>query len=86
MSTTLPSDHQVTVRYWAGAKAAAGVASDVVSGSSVAEVVAAAVALRPALRRIASVATFLVDGSAASGDHRVVPGATVEILPPFAGG
>jgi molybdopterin converting factor small subunit len=86
MSATVPSDHEVTVRYWAGAKAAAGVASDVVSGSSVTEIVAAAVALRPGLRPVASVATFLVDGSAASGDDPVAPGATVEILPPFAGG
>ena len=48
------SDHGVTVRYWAGARAAAGVASDVVSGTTVSEVVAAAVALHPALRPVAA--------------------------------
>jgi molybdopterin synthase sulfur carrier subunit len=78
--------HGVTVRYWAGARAAAGVASDEVSGATVAEVVAAAVARRPALRPVAEVATFLVDGAAAAGDRPVAPGATVEVLPPFAGG
>jgi molybdopterin synthase sulfur carrier subunit len=86
MSTTAPSDHGVTVRYWAGARAAAGVASDLVSGSTVDEVVAAAVALRPGLRPVAAVATFLVDGSAAHRDRPVPAGATVEVLPPFAGG
>ena len=86
MSTTVPSDHVVTVRYWAGARAAAGVASDLVSGSTVDEVVAAAVALRPGLRPVAAVATFLVDGSAAPRDRPVPAGATVEVLPPFAGG
>lgn len=76
----------VTVRYWAGARAAAGVASDLVSGGTLAEVVAAAVGMRPALRPVVAVATFLVDGGAASGDAPVRPGATVEVLPPFAGG
>ena len=86
MTTTIRSDHGVTVRYWAGARAAAEVASDVVSGTTVAEVVAAAVALHPALRPVAAVATFLVDGSAASRDRAVPAGGTVEVLPPFAGG
>jgi molybdopterin synthase sulfur carrier subunit len=86
VTTTLPSDHGVTVRYWAGARAAAGVASDVVSGTTVDEVVAAAVALHPSLGPVAAVATFLVDGSAALRDRAVPAGATVEVLPPFAGG
>jgi molybdopterin converting factor small subunit len=76
----------VTVRYWAGARAAAEVASDVVSGSTVGEVVDAAVALRPALAPVAEVATFLLDGSAATRERPVPAGATVEVLPPFAGG
>jgi molybdopterin converting factor small subunit len=62
------------------------VASDLVSGSTVDEVVAAAgvAASRPAA--VVAVATFLVDGSAASRDRAVPAGATVEVLPPFAGG
>ncbi len=86
MTTTLPSDHGVTVRYWAGARAATGVASDVVSGSTVDDIVAAAVALHPALRPVVAVASFLVDGSAAPRDRAVAAGSTVEVLPPFAGG
>ncbi len=80
------SDQGVTVRYWAGAKAAAGTSADLVSATTVAEAVAGAVALHPALRPVAAVATFLVDGAAAGGDHPLAPGATLEILPPFAGG
>ena len=86
MTTAVPSDQGVTVRYWAGARAAAGVASDLVSGATVEDVVAAAVSLHPALRPVAAVATFLVDGSAAHRDRPVPAGATVEVLPPFAGG
>jgi molybdopterin synthase sulfur carrier subunit len=86
VTTSSSSDHGVTVRYWAGARAATGVPSDMVTGSTVDEVVAAAVALHPALRSVAAVATFLVDGSAAAGNRLVPAGATVEVLPPFAGG
>lgn len=86
MSTPVANDHRVTVRYWAGAKAATGVASDEVSGTTVAEVVAAAVDRHPALEPVARVATFLVDGSASAGERPVPAGATVEVLPPFAGG
>jgi molybdopterin converting factor small subunit len=86
VTTILPSDHGVTVRYWAGARAATGVVSDVVDGSTVEAVDAAAVALHPALEPVAAVATFLVDGSASPRDRVVAAGATVEVLPPFAGG
>jgi molybdopterin synthase sulfur carrier subunit len=86
MTTAVPSDQGVTVRYWAAARAATGVPSDLVSGATVDEVVAAAVSLHPGLRPVAAVATFLVDGSAATRDRPVPAGATVEVLPPFAGG
>ena len=86
MSTDLPADHGVTVRYWAAARSATGVPSDVVSGSTVDEIVNAAIALHPDLRAVAAVATFLLDGAAAGPDRPVPAGATVEVLPPFAGG
>jgi molybdopterin converting factor small subunit len=86
VTATRPIDHRVTVRYWAGARAATGVPSDVVAGLTVGEAVDAAVALRPALGPVAEVATFLLDGSAATRDRPVPAGATVEVLPPFAGG
>ena len=86
MSTDLSADHGVTVRYWAAARAAAGVPSDVVGGSTVDEVVTGAIALHPELAPVAAVATFLLDGAAAGRDWPVPAGATVEVLPPFAGG
>jgi len=83
VQATIPS---VTVRYWAGARDAAGVGSDEVVGSSVAAVAAAVAELHPALRPVLAVSTVLVNGLAATGDDPVPAGATVEILPPFAGG
>ncbi|GAB3075012.1 MoaD/ThiS family protein [Intrasporangium mesophilum] len=76
----------VTVRYWAAARAAAGVDADLHAGATVGEVVDAAVAAHPALVRVAAVATFLLDGRAATREAPVEAGATVEVLPPFAGG
>ena len=79
---------QVTVRYYAGARAAAGVDSETVSGRTVTEVVSAVAALHgDPLRRVLDVATLLVEGRAVR-DRGVAlsDGATVEVLPPFAGG
>lgn len=77
----------VTVRYWAGARAAAGVDAEVVPApASVAELVAALTGARPGLAEVLPVCSVLVDGLAASGADPVPPGALVEVLPPFAGG
>lgn len=76
----------VTVRYWAAARAAAGMDSEPLSGATVGEVVDAAVARHPELGRVARVATFLLDGRAASREAPVTDGAALEVLPPFAGG
>lgn len=78
---------RVTVRYWAGARAAAGVDSDQLGPcATVADAVAAAVALRPALAPVAEVSTLLVDGRRAGRDEPLPAGALLEVLPPFAGG
>jgi molybdopterin converting factor small subunit len=77
---------RVTVRYWAAARAAAGTDSDVQEGATVGAVLDAAVAAHPALERVARVATFLLDGRKVGREVPVTPGATVEVLPPFAGG
>lgn len=80
---------QVTVRYWAAAREAAGVDSETLTvepGSTLAGIVQLAVSSHPRLARIAAVATFLIDGRAAGRDAEVGSGATVEVLPPFAGG
>ncbi|HEX6917404.1 MAG TPA: MoaD/ThiS family protein [Phycicoccus sp.] len=77
----------VTVRYWAGARAAAGVETETVPGAAtVGELVDVLATARPALAPVLAVASLLVDGRAGSGRDPIPPGALVEVLPPFAGG
>ncbi|WP_299444553.1 MoaD/ThiS family protein [uncultured Phycicoccus sp.] len=77
----------VAVRYWAGARAAAGVDGDTFDApGTVGALVAAMAAAHPALGAVLPVCSILVDGLAATPDDPVPPGAVVEVLPPFAGG
>ena len=77
----------VTVRYWAGARAAAGVDAETLPvPGSVGALTAALADAHPALGSVLPVCSLLVDGLAASGDDSVPPGAVVEVPPPFAGG
>ena len=83
----------VTLRYWAAAKQAAGVAQETITAATLAEALAAAVANRPAAAEFQAVlarSSFLVDGEQAGGRAAdSVPlrdGAVIEVLPPFAGG
>lgn len=78
----------VKVRYFAGAKAAAGVSEEEVDARSVGELRSALAGRHgPALEKVLAAATVLVDGRAAREEGlRLSAGATVEILPPFAGG
>lgn len=83
----------VTVRYWASARAAAGVAQEQLAGSSVAEVLDAARAAhvdQPRFAAVLSVCSLLLgDRPIASSDQsvvHVVDGDCLEVLPPFAGG
>lgn len=83
----------VTVRYWAAAKDAAGVAEETVHADTLAEAIAAALARHgqaPRLRAVLARSSFLVDGSAVGGRRaeQVVlsEAAVIEVLPPFAGG
>lgn len=75
----------VTVRYWAGAKRAAGVEHEVLAASSIAEL-RSVLATRPALTRLSTVASFLVDGRQAGDAAELREGAEIDVLPPFAGG
>jgi sulfur-carrier protein len=78
----------VLVRYFAGARAAAGVAEEKVAASSVAELVASVGAAHGSrLTRVLAACTFLVDGLACR-DRSAPLGedAVVDVLPPFAGG
>lgn len=77
----------VTVRYWAGARAAAGVDSDVLRDcDTVADAVAAVDALHPGLPPVTAVSTLLLDGRATHRDQAIPDGSVLEVLPPFAGG
>jgi molybdopterin converting factor small subunit len=82
-----PGAGAVTVRYWAGARAAAGVDEDALTGcATVGEALVEVVRLRPAVSPVVAVSTILLDGRVAQRDLPLVPGAVLEVLPPFAGG
>lgn len=88
----------VTVRWWAGARAAAGVDAEAVAWPAQADcvpTVASALdgvlahrdpAARERLESVLRACTFLVDGRPARRDRALRPGDTLEVLPPFAGG
>lgn len=83
----------VTVRYWAGARSVTGVESEsypwdetCAGGCTVADLLEVVVGRHPAAERVLAVASLIVDGLAVTRGHRIVPGAVVEVLPPFAGG
>ncbi len=83
----------VTMRYWAAAKQAAGVAQETLSATTLAEALAAAVANRavPAdFQAVLARSSFLVNGEQAGGRAAETvslhEGTVIEVLPPFAGG
>ncbi len=83
----------VTMRYWAAAKQAAGVAEETVSAETLGDALDAALAGRrgaAALGAVLARSSFLVDGSPvgtrAPKDVLLTESAVVEVLPPFAGG
>ena len=95
-SHTDSSAGQVRLRYWAAARAAAGVAEDAVDISgpcSLATLKARARELHASSVRFSAVldtcSVLVGDRPVGSADPDLVvvePGATVEFLPPFAGG
>jgi len=99
MSATSPelsAPGTVTVRYWAAARAAAGVASDSVEvgeGTTLAVLLKTVNDLhadRSRLADVVAVCSVLVGdrpvGATDPEDVDIRPGDTVELLPPFAGG
>ena len=76
---------RVLVRYWAGAKRAAGRAEESFEISTLADLRAALLA-RPELAAVGRVASFLVDGARSPDTAPLRDGAEVDVLPPFAGG
>ena len=91
-----PTSGTVLVRYWAAARAAAGVDSDTVevgSGTTLAAVLKQVRDLRadrPKLPDVIGVCSILVGdrpvGATDPDDVQLRPGDTIELLPPFAGG
>ena len=80
-----------TIRYWAGARAAAGVAEERTSARTLAEALLLARSTRDdRFGSVLEVCSFVVDGDpVGSRDHAsvvLVDGGLVDVLPPFAGG
>jgi sulfur-carrier protein len=80
-----------TLRYWAAARAAAGVAEEPYCAATLAEALDAARQRHPGeFARILGLCSFVVDGDPvgrrAAADVPLRDGGTVEVLPPFAGG
>jgi molybdopterin converting factor small subunit len=79
----------LTVRYFAGARAAVGgVSAETVDATSVDDLVAVLTERHgERLAVVLKAAGFLVDGLACHDRQAALPaGATVDVLPPFAGG
>ena len=76
---------EVLVRFWAGARRAAGHEQEVVAAATVGQL-REQLAARPALAGVAAVASFLVDGQQAGETTPLSSGSEVDVLPPFAGG
>jgi molybdopterin synthase sulfur carrier subunit len=81
----------VSLHYWAGAKAAAGVDEEAVEAASVAAALEVARDRRKDLRfeRVLAVSSILVNGQLARAEDlaaTLTQPVRVEVLPPFAGG
>ena len=91
-SAVTTTDSQVTVRFWASVRSAAGVVEDAFAPGTVADVLAEVRGRYPATAEILPRCSVLLNAMAVhdlagSGQGREVrPGTTMEVLPPFAGG
>jgi molybdopterin synthase sulfur carrier subunit len=81
----------VSLHYWAGARAAAGVAEEAIEAQSVAEALRLACQQRsdPRFERVIKMSSVLIDGRAAHQEdleRQLTEAVQIEVLPPFAGG
>jgi sulfur-carrier protein len=81
----------VSLHYWAGARAAAGVAEEVIEAQSVAQALQIARQQRssPYFDSVIKVSSVLIDGRTAHQEdleQQLTHAVQVEVLPPFAGG
>ena len=88
MSSATPATVTVTVRYFAGARAAAGVDTETRDAGTLDELVAQIVGSHgEKLERVLTACSFLVDGTSTRDRTLALsPGSVVDVLPPFAGG
>jgi molybdopterin synthase sulfur carrier subunit len=76
----------ITIRYFASARAAAGCESESFTGHHVGDVLEAAASAHTGLGKVLAVSTILMDGRPVAASVSVSDGTTIEVLPPFAGG
>jgi molybdopterin converting factor small subunit len=88
VSPAAPTTPTVTVRYFAGARAAAGVDIETRKAATLDQLVAQIVDSHgERLERVLTACSFLVDGTSTRDRALALPpGAVVDVLPPFAGG
>ena len=91
MTPDAPAAASTTLRYWAAARAAAGIASEQTSARTLAEALLLARSVRDdRFTQVLAMCSFVVDGDPVGArDHASVllpAGALVDVLPPFAGG
>jgi sulfur-carrier protein len=84
------TDVQVNIRYFAAARAAAGAEAETIaipSGTTVAGLVNELCGRNSELACVLQRCSFLRDGFAVRDDDvALLPGQTIDVLPPFAGG
>jgi sulfur-carrier protein len=77
----------VTLRYWAAARAAAGVEQEAFEAETPADLLEQALQRHPSLGPVLQRCSYLVDGVALHDRQGpLIEGQVVEALPPFAGG
>jgi sulfur-carrier protein len=88
--TDLTTGIAVTVRFFAAARAAAGMEEEIVTvppGTTVTALTDALAARSPELACVLQKCSYLCDGIAVRNRHaELAAGQTVDVLPPFAGG
>ncbi|WP_380165441.1 MoaD/ThiS family protein [Jannaschia sp. R86511] len=83
------AEGRVRVRFFAGARAAAGereTTVEVLAGDRVADVLGRLGEARPELVRVVAACSFLLDGVSARSDAPLAGAAELDVLPPFSGG
>jgi molybdopterin synthase sulfur carrier subunit len=75
------------VRYFAGARAAAGISEETIAASTLDELLRQIAGRGERMPAVLSVSSFLVDGLATHDRSAPLPAnCVIDILPPFAGG